>query len=75
MKILDETGKEWAVRGGDPCSKAMNLLKRRGYELLVLPVSVLARGERPRELHEIESVTLNVRYKECLQVLERDLWK
>jgi hypothetical protein len=74
MKILDNQKSEWRVTGGDPAMKAVNLLKRHGYELIVLPVKTLASGERPTEKPVIEDLILNLRLNECLLVLEEKLW-
>lgn len=76
MKIMDETLSQWQVKGGDPAAKVTNLLKRKGYELIVLPGSVLASGERPIGKYVIEDSILNLRLNECLYVLENsNIWR
>lgn len=45
MKYLDEFGTNWHVQAGDPANWAKNILKARGFELVVLPRKTYVTGE------------------------------
>jgi hypothetical protein len=68
MRVTDEAGREWHVSGGDPGSKPVNLLRRHGYDYVVLPVQTLRTGEVVAG-SEPEDLVARVRLADCLEVL------
>jgi hypothetical protein len=69
MKIEDDLGHQWKVSGGDPASKPVNLLRRHGYEYVVLPMHTLVTGELTAIYHTPEDIVPRVRLLDCLEVL------
>jgi hypothetical protein len=68
--IYDTNGNPWLVVGADPASKVISKLKRKHYDYITLPISLLATGVYTGgEPAEIEDIIARVRYLDCLEEL------
>ena len=70
MKVYDEFGNPWKIRGGDPAARLVNKLKRSRYELVVLPLTTLAIGHSTHPAITPEDPIRAVRLAECLEALK-----
>jgi len=69
MHVEDDLGRPWRVSGGDPASKPVNLLRRHGYEYVVLPAHTLRTGTLTNVYRTPEDIVSRVRLLDCLEVL------
>lgn len=68
--IYDEYGNQWRVSGGDPASRLVSRLRRRGYELIVLPFWTLATGDLAYGgVSEPDDTVRAYRLLDCLEVV------
>jgi hypothetical protein len=69
VNIRDEKGRAWKVSGGDPASKPVNLLRRHGYDTVVLLTHTLRTGELTAVYTDPEDYLDRIRLMDCLEVL------
>ncbi len=70
--IYDELGHPWRVTGGDPAARLVGALRRRRYELIVLPCLTLATGQLTEPAAEPDDVIRRTRLLDCLDVLRKE---
>ena len=56
--------------GGSPAARPVNMLKRRGYTLIVLPLRTLASGALAEPVEQPADIVRRTRLAECLEVLK-----
>lgn len=69
MRVFDELGNPWKVRGGDPAARLVNKLQRSRYRLVVLPLATLATGTSTEPAVIPDDPIRAVRLEECLAAL------
>ena len=69
MKVEDEYGVEFVVKGGDPANRKMLTLKARWFNWIVLPRTTLITGELPAMVSLPDDVLRAARLEECVAVL------
>ena len=72
MKVYDEFGGGWKVKGGDPGARMVNRLARMNYQLVVLPFVSLATGKMPESVVYPADVIRSTRMADCISALGRN---
>lgn len=83
MKIEDEGGNQWLVLAGDAANDAIGVLRRRGYEYVVLPRKLLcgiltvlpcepASWQPPSSATSPERLVRAIRLYDCLVELKKE---
>lgn len=66
VKVNDEFGAQWKVRGGDPAARLTNKLLRSGYQTVVLPFLTLATGKVAEPAEWPANIISRTRLADCL---------
>ena len=66
MRVSDEFGAQWRVKGGDPAARVTNKLVRSGYQTIVLPFLTLATGKVTEPAEWPQDIVARTRLADCL---------
>lgn len=70
MKVVeDEKGVVWHVMAHDPASKMVNTLRKKGFDIIVLPRYTLRYGTLPETIPDCSDFIKSVRLEDCVTVL------
>ena len=67
--VLDEKGVTWHVMAHDPASKLVNTLRKKGFDMVVLPRYTLKTGILTEDKPDCDDFIRSVRLEDCLYVL------
>ena len=69
MRLEDEFGNRWRVKGGDPAARLVNKLQRLRYQYVVLPLVTFATGTSTEPAVTPDDPIRAVRLVECLEAI------